>query len=583
MSDDWAPTLYWLPNPVMDTATTRGAPRVAQDLLVRLYGRVPNLFRLQNELPKVVEAEEQLIHAILQKEGWLSRDVKYGLLSTVARARRNKYCWSLHSRGGAEQSACSSVLERAAVKLASTGCTFSAEDVGSILRSGFDVESLLDVILTVSLGQLLCTLSEALGPELDFEPTTPLDPLPLPELELDASPDAGPFLTAPARRSFDFAPYATLRDTIGFIANLFHAQGSHPDAIEAEVNAIEQIVVPEEHLGRTQKETIFLVLAAANANTYCVALQSRVLAALGIPEDDIRQLAVSLKPASLSAADLVLYEEARKLSWPVSGNEFLTERLRSAGFSTTQILEACATAALGNLFTTLQFGIGCVPDFTPQRVFTSKDLYRFAVQVRPISDVVAPDDPDAELVRQTQSGNKAAFEELVRRHNRRIFGTLAGMVGDLDDARDASQEAFLKAFENIRRFEGRSKFSTWLTSIAVNTATEMLRRRKPTESLDDATIEDDFRPRQVQQWARDPEDLLSATQRNALVREAVSRLPYKYRVAVLLRDISQFSTEDAAATLGLSVPALKARVLRGRLMLRESLAVHFTHSEKLNA
>jgi RNA polymerase sigma-70 factor (ECF subfamily) len=96
-------------------------------------------------------------------------------------------------------------------------------------------------------------------------------------------------------------------------------------------------------------------------------------------------------------------------------------------------------------------------------------------------------------------------------------------------------------------------------------------------------IDEDFRPRQVQQWAKDPEEILSATQRNALVREAVSRLPYKYRVAVLLRDISQFSTEDAAATLGLSVPALKARVLRGRLMLRESLAVHFIRPEKPNA
>jgi RNA polymerase sigma-70 factor, ECF subfamily len=567
----------------MDTATTRGAPEVTQDLLVRLYGRVPNLFRLQIELPKVVQAEGQLIHAILLTEGSLSRDVKHSLLSVVARARRNNYCWSLHSRDGSEQSDCSSLLGPAAVKLASTGCTFSADDVGSILRSGFNVESLLDVILTVALGQLFCTLSEALDPELEFEPPTALDPLPLPELELDASTPVGPYLNAPARHSFDFAPYASLRDTIGFIPNLFHAQSSRPDAIEAEVHAFEQIVVGEDHLNRTQKETILLVLAAANANTYCVALQSQVLAALGIPEDDIRQLTANPRQASLSGSDLILYQEVKKLSWPVSGNEFSAERLRSAGFSAAQILEACATAALGNFFTTLQFGIECVPDFTPQRVFTSKDLYRFAVQARPISDVVAPDDPDSELVRQTQSGDKDAFEKLVRRHNRRVFGTLAGILGDLDDARDASQEAFLKAFENIGRFEGRSKFSTWLTSIAVNTATEMLRRRKPTEPLDDIAIDEDFRPRQVQQWAKDPEEILSAMQRNTLVSEAVSRLPYKYRVAVLLRDISQFSTEDAAATLGLSVPALKARVLRGRLMLRESLAVHFTRREKPNA
>jgi RNA polymerase sigma-70 factor (ECF subfamily) len=103
------------------------------------------------------------------------------------------------------------------------------------------------------------------------------------------------------------------------------------------------------------------------------------------------------------------------------------------------------------------------------------------------------------------------------------------------------------------------------------------------EPVDEIESDEDFRPRQVQEWARDPESILSATQRNFLVREAVLRLPYKYRVAVLLRDISQFSTEDAAATLGLSVSALKARVLRGRLMLRESLAVHFTRQETPNA
>lgn len=567
----------------MDTATTRGVPEVTQDLLVRLYGRVPNLFRLQNELPKVVQAEEQLIHAILLTEGSLSRDVKHGLLSVVARARRNNYLWGLHWKVWAQLSDISLELRHAAVKLASTGCTFGADDVNSLLQSGFTIDSVLDGILTIALGQLLCTLAEALNPELDFDPPATVDPLLLPGQQLDSKTDVSPCFNAAPRRGFDFAPYATLRDNLGFIPNLFHAQGSRPDVIEAEVNAFEQIVVPEEHLSRTQKETILLLIAAANANTYCVALQSQVLAALGIPEDGIRQLTVDPGQASLSSSDLALYEETRKLSWPISGNGFSTERLLSAGFSSTQVLEACTTAALGNFFATLQFGTGCVPDFAPQRVFTSKDLYRFTVQIRPISDVITPDDPDSELVRQTQSGDKDAFEELVRRHNRRVFGTLAGILGDLDDARDATQEAFLKAFENLGRFEGRSKFSTWLTSIAVNTATETLRRRRPTESLDEATIDQDFRPRQVQQWASDPEEILSAAQRNALVREAVSRLPYKYRVAVLLRDISQISTEDAAATLGLSVPALKARVLRGRLMLRESLAVHFISSEKPNA
>ena len=87
----------------------------------------------------------------------------------------------------------------------------------------------------------------------------------------------------------------------------------------------------------------------------------------------------------------------------------------------------------------------------------------------------------------------------------------------------------------------------------------------------------------MQGWAEDPERLFAASQVNALVRDAVLRLPHKYRVAVLLRDINQLTTEEAAEALGLSVPALKARVLRGRLMLRESLAPHFMRPERTNA
>jgi RNA polymerase sigma-70 factor (ECF subfamily) len=155
------------------------------------------------------------------------------------------------------------------------------------------------------------------------------------------------------------------------------------------------------------------------------------------------------------------------------------------------------------------------------------------------------------------------------------------MLENYDEARDATQDVFVKVFEHIGRFEGRSKFSTWVTSIAVNTGTEILRQRRPLLPLDDE--DEQFRPRKVMAWAEDPEALFAAAQMNSLVREAVLRLPYKYRVAVLLRDINQLSTEDAAEALGLSVPALKARVLRGRLMLRESLAAHFVSPENANA
>jgi len=254
--------------------------------------------------------------------------------------------------------------------------------------------------------------------------------------------------------------------------------------------------------------------------------------------------------------------------------------LQEHGFSEPQILEAVATAAVTNFLNTLQAGLGAVPDFPPRRVFTRKDLYPSSGPSRLISDASPPDDPDAAVVVRVQGGDTDAFEELVRRHSRRIFGTLAGLLGNLDDARDVTQDVFLKAFEHIGRFQGRSKFSTWLTSIAINTGTELLRQRKPSESLDLGEEDDEFRPRQIQSWTDNPEQVLAATQRTDLVREGVLRLPEKYRVVVLLRDINQVSTEEAAAALRLSIAAVKARLLRGRLMLRESLAPHFIRMEK---
>jgi RNA polymerase sigma-70 factor (ECF subfamily) len=153
---------------------------------------------------------------------------------------------------------------------------------------------------------------------------------------------------------------------------------------------------------------------------------------------------------------------------------------------------------------------------------------------------------------------------------------LVALLGNPDEAKDAVQDTFLKAFQNLPRFERRAKFSTWLVSIASNTGLQKLRERKGFESLDEGTGEnDEFRPRQIRAWGDDPETMYSKSERRTLVEQAIGRLPVKYRVVLVLRDVQQVTTEDAAAALGLGVPALKARLLRGRLMLREALAPHF--------
>ena len=550
--------------------------------LVEAYGFVPNLFTLQKELPRVIEGEQRLIHAIVLREGRLSRQLKDSLFRTVASARSSDYCRALHAQKRPRDAEQDPALLAFAHKLANYAPCVCKHDIVALRAVGFDDSIILECILTVALGQLLCTLANALRPNLDAG-------LPaLPSIESSRLPEPvewfetnGPYLQPSPPPASNFQPYAFFREEFGFVPKLFQEQTLRPDVVDAESQALAQILIPEDLLSRIVKEHIVLVISAANLNTYCVAVQSQILATLGVPLEDSDQIVEDHRCAATSPAEVALLDEVRKLaSWPGAQARFESTGLREHGFSEPQILEAIAMAAVTNFLNTLQDGLGAVPDFPPRRVFTRKDLYPSASPPRLTSDATSSDDPDATAVARVQSGDTDAFEELVRRHSRRVFGTLAGLLGNLDDARDLTQDVFLKAFENIGRFQGRSKFSTWLTSIAINTGTELLRQRRPSESLDQGEDGDEFRPRQIQSWADDPEQVLAASQRAQLVREGVLRLPEKYRVVVLLRDINQLSTEEAAAALGLSIPAVKARLLRGRLMLRESLAPHFIRVEK---
>jgi RNA polymerase sigma-70 factor, ECF subfamily len=187
------------------------------------------------------------------------------------------------------------------------------------------------------------------------------------------------------------------------------------------------------------------------------------------------------------------------------------------------------------------------------------------------------EDPDTDFVASAQNGDLRAFEELVRRHSRLIYRALVAILGDRDGAQDAMQDAFLSAFKHIARFQGRSKFSTWLVSIARNAALQRLRHREDMESLDGFELgeENDFRPRQVRAWQDNPEQLYSRAEIRQIVERGILELSSKYRVVVMLRDVEQLSTDDVARKLGISIPAVKTRLLRGRLMLREWLSPYF--------
>jgi len=535
------------------------------------------------------------------------------ILLTVSAAHRNTYCvtrhWTILGSLGASASQLRGLLndfynaglspsEEAslafALKLTRDPTRVSLEDIEELRRCGYDDESILEAVLVTALGCFLCTLSTGLGPEPDFEPPKlPSMKLSSPQeghsqssvlRELHMSGGKGPYLPSPYRSPKTFAPFGVFQKRLGFIPNLFRAQTFLPDVLEAEVAAVTTILFPEDVLTRVQKECIFLATSAANLNSYCVAVHCNILRGLGLSSEDGDQVAVDHHQSDLSEADKALLDFAVKLgSRPSEFGREDVELLRTAPFTDEQILECVAVTAWNNFANTLQMGLGVLPDFEPPPGFGSKKLHLFAVDARPVTEGVVPspragaiEDPDAALVTEARGGCLEAFEVLIRRHTSCVYRTLMAILGDPDAAKDAMQDAFLSAFTHISTFESRSKFSTWLVSIARNAALQRLRGRKYMESLEQKDNEQDceFRPRQIAAWQENPEQSHSRMELRQLVEKGLLQLPAKYRVIVMLRDIEQLSTDDVARQLGLSVTAVKTRLLRGRLMLREWLSPH---------
>jgi RNA polymerase sigma-70 factor (ECF subfamily) len=191
------------------------------------------------------------------------------------------------------------------------------------------------------------------------------------------------------------------------------------------------------------------------------------------------------------------------------------------------------------------------------------------------SQVVKADEPM--LVAAAKAGDIPAFETLVGRYERKIFRLTQNITQNREDAEDAMQEAFLKAFQHLGEFQGNSRFYTWLVRIAVNQALMKLRKRRPNVvSLDeDLDTGEDMMPREVEDWGPSPEQRYEQTELSGILSNMIGELDPQFRVVFQLRDIEELSTEETAETLGLSVPAVKSRLLRARLKLRQKLNQHF--------
>lgn len=211
--------------------------------------------------------------------------------------------------------------------------------------------------------------------------------------------------------------------------------------------------------------------------------------------------------------------------------------------------------------------------------FLGRELFLFLSTSNPhrLPSTIAREDEHL-LVAAAKEGNAGAFEELVNRYERKIFRLTLNITGNREDAEDAMQEAFLKAYAHLQNFQGDSRFYTWLVRIAANEALMKLRKRRPGEfSLDEpvTTDEEDLIPRQIEDWEPSPEQKYAQTEMQGILQGAIAQLEPDFRIVFVLRDVEGLSTEETAKLVGISVPAVKSRLLRARLKLRQRLSRYF--------
>jgi RNA polymerase sigma-70 factor (ECF subfamily) len=174
---------------------------------------------------------------------------------------------------------------------------------------------------------------------------------------------------------------------------------------------------------------------------------------------------------------------------------------------------------------------------------------------------------DQEIVDRVRAGDTSLYELIMRRYNQRLYRVARAILRDDAEAEDVMQDAYVRAYQYLHQFAGRSPFSAWLTRIAVNEALGRLRLRKRNPQLDDTEPEGEFSMNVVEP-SPDPEQTASRAELGQLLEEALLDLPEQYRTVVMLRDVEGLSTSETAAALDLTEHNVKVRLHRGRAMAR---------------
>jgi RNA polymerase sigma-70 factor (ECF subfamily) len=183
---------------------------------------------------------------------------------------------------------------------------------------------------------------------------------------------------------------------------------------------------------------------------------------------------------------------------------------------------------------------------------------------------------EAQLIRRVCDGEREVFYELVRPYERMIYATAMSILKNQADAEEVAQEAVLKAFSNLPSFRGEAKFSTWLVQITYNEAKMKLRRARAHlyESIDEQQQNDDgdYIPNDFADWRPIPSEALESDEIRKMVQNAINLLGSIYREILILRDVQLLTVKETMIILGISEAAVKTRLHRARLLLRDNLA-----------
>ncbi|HEY7096416.1 MAG TPA: RNA polymerase sigma factor [Terriglobales bacterium] len=190
-----------------------------------------------------------------------------------------------------------------------------------------------------------------------------------------------------------------------------------------------------------------------------------------------------------------------------------------------------------------------------------------------VSQAAIPQDPlgDEEVVARVLAGETGLFEIIMRRHNQRLYRVARSILRKDDEAEDVMQDAYVRAYEHLDQFEGRAKFSTWLTRIAVHEALARRQRSTRYQEIEPGSQWEGDPMDRVASLTLNPEQQAADSEIRVLLEKAIQELPDKYRTILVLRDVEEMSTSDAADVLDISEENVKVRLHRARALLRKGL------------